>query len=136
MKLFHSSFAAHECPKCKLRCLDTSRLAKHICIGKVPNVKRNHFDLVPADDYRHANNSILDQAKRLIFFHRKNSSLNRVFNLHKLTQSDIDDHDVNSNSFIIEEVQSLRCHFEGPYCNSFETEEELDRHIKLYHRYN
>ena len=68
MKLFHSSFAAHECPKCKLRCLDTSRLAKHICIGKVPNVKRNHFDLVPADDYRHANNSILDQAKRLISF--------------------------------------------------------------------
>lgn len=62
--------------------------------------------------------------------------LSLLSNLHKLTQSDLDDHDVNSNSFVIEEVQSLRCHFEGPYCNSFETEEDLDRHVKLYHRYS
>ena len=47
---------------CKLRCLDLRRFRSHYCLGRVPSIPRNHFDLTPSDDYRKTgNDSILDQ---------------------------------------------------------------------------
>jgi len=112
-KLFHSEYKARECGRCRLRCFDMRRYNTHYCLGHVPPQPRNHFDLTPSDDYRKTgNDSILDQ----------------------LVQSDTDEsHDVNSNNFIIDDIQSLRCSFEGPYCGAFDTPDELNQHKKLYH---